>query len=88
MSCSNTKKKNIMYVFNDTDFGGAGQSLLDILTKIKNQINPTVVIRDDANVLDKFTQLGIKCYKIHFNIDYVKMGTVDEDKRIDRKSVV
>ena len=82
MSCSNTKKKNIMYVFNDTDFGGAGQSLLDILTKIKNQINPTIVIRDDANVLDKFTQLGIKCYKIHFNIDYVKMGTVDEDKRI------
>ena len=74
--------KNVMYIFNDAGFGGAGQSLLDTLTEIKNNVNPIIIIRDDSDVEDKFISLGVRCYKIKFHIDYVKIGTANDDKRI------
>ncbi len=77
----NMLKRNIMYIFNDTAFGGAGQSLLDTLVEIKGKINPIVIIRDDATVEDRFSELGIKCYQIPFSTDYVKIGSADEEKR-------
>lgn len=82
MYCGNRKKMNIMYIFNDTGFGGAGQSLLDTLSEIKSNVNPILIIRDDASVEGKFLELGIKCYKIHFSTDYVKIGSADEAQRI------
>lgn len=77
----NVGKKNIMYIFNDTGFGGAGQSLLDTLIEIRRMVNPIVVVQDIANVEDKFTELGINCYKIQFSVDYVKIGRADKDQR-------
>ena len=74
-------RKNIMYIFNDTDFGGAGQSLLDTLGGIKNDVNPVVIIRDDAPVEDKFIEMGIRYYKIYFSNDYVKIGSADDNRR-------
>lgn len=70
-----------MYIFNDTGFGGAGQSLLDTLSEIKGIVNPIVVVRDIANIEDKFIALGIKCYKIPFSADYVKIGSADAEQR-------
>lgn len=74
-------KKNIMYIFNDAGFGGAGQSLLDTLVEIKDKVKPIVVIRDDADVEDRFARLGVQCYGIHFATDYVKSGSADANKR-------
>lgn len=82
MNGENRDKMNIMYIFNDTAFGGAGQSLLDTLVEIKYKINPIVIIRDRAKVEEKFTDLGIKCYKIPFSTDYVKIGSADAEKRM------
>lgn len=77
----NTDKKNIMYIFNDRGWGGAGQSLLDILREIRKEINPIVVVRDDVSVEEKFRELGICCYKIHFTTDYIQIGKSDEMKK-------
>ena len=74
MNGQSADKRNIMYIFNDTVFGGAGQSLLDILTEIKEKVNPIVVVRDVAHIEDKFVELEIKCHKIQFSLDYVKIG--------------
>lgn len=75
-------KKNVLYIFNDKGFGGAAQSLLDILNDIKNSINPIVVTREDVIIERNFIESGIKYYKIRFFLDYVKIGTVDEDKKV------
>lgn len=74
-------KRHVMYIFNDTGFGGAGQSLFDTLTEIKEDVNPIVITRDDAMVESKFTEFGIRCYKIHFSTDFVKIGSVNENRR-------
>lgn len=74
-------KKNVLYIFNDKGFGGAAQSLLDILTGIKDKVNPIVVVREDVIIEEKFIEAGIKYYKIRFFLDYVKIGTVDENKK-------
>lgn len=74
-------KKNVLYIFNDKGFGGAAQSLLDILTGIKDSVNPVVVAREDVIIGEKFTEAGIKYYKIRFSLDYIKMGAADENKK-------
>ena len=71
-------KKNILYIFNDDGFGGAGQSLLDTLCRMRNIVNPTVIIRDDADVIDKFASMGIPYYKIHFFPDFAKHEVVND----------
>ncbi|MCM1182628.1 MAG: glycosyltransferase family 4 protein [Roseburia sp.] len=78
---NNNIQKNIMYIFNDTGFGGAGQSLLDTLSEIKSEINPIVIIQAGAEVENNFTELGIKCYRIPFATDYVKIGSAGMDKK-------
>lgn len=79
--CENAKRKNIMYIFNDRGFGGAGQSLLDTLREIGKEINPVVVVRDDVSVEGNFRELGISCYQIHFTTDYIQIGESDEVKK-------
>ncbi len=74
-------KKNVLYIFNDKGFGGAAQSLLDILTGIKDSVNPVVVAREDVIIEEKFIEAGIKYYKIRFFLDYVKIGAADENKK-------
>lgn len=74
-------RKNIMYVFNDSGFGGAGQSLLDTLAEIKDKVNPVVIIRDDVDVEGKFAELGVKTYRVDFSVDYVKTGSADAKKK-------
>ncbi len=71
-------KKNILYIFNDDGFGGAGQSLLDTLCRMRNIVNPTVIIRDDADVIDRFASMGIPYYKIHFFPDFAKHEVVND----------
>lgn len=74
-------KINILYIFNDDGFGGAGQSLLDTLSGVSNIVNPTVIIRDDADVIDKFVSMGIQCYKIRFLTDFAKTEVADDALR-------
>ena len=53
-------RKNVLYIFNDIGFGGAAQSLLDMLVGIKNSVNPIVVVREDIIIEEKFIEAGIK----------------------------
>lgn len=79
-------KLNIMYIWNDTTFGGATQSLLDTLVEIKTKVNPVVIMRDTVKDEGKFKELGIRYYKVHFEVNYVEIGKGGEEKRkIDRK---
>lgn len=80
----NAKKKNIIYIFNDSGVGGAAMSLLDILVEIKKYINPVVIMPDYAsNEVDKrFNELSVIYYKIHFSNDYAKIGSTDKNKKI------
>ena len=73
--------KKVLYIFNDDGFGGAGQSLLDMLIGIRKWITPVVVIRDDAPVEEKFKEVGIQCHRIRFSTDFVKIGTGDDRQR-------
>lgn len=77
-----SEKYNILFIFNDTSFGGASLSLWDTLISIRNIVNPLVVIREDAPVEDRFLEAGIKYKKINFYTDAVKMGTANEDQKI------
>jgi glycosyltransferase involved in cell wall biosynthesis len=82
----NMNKKNIMYIFNDVSFGGAGQSLLDTLGEIRSEINPVVIIRSDSLIENKFLELGIIYYKIDFSTDFVKPCDINiENKKWDIK---
>ena len=74
-------KKNILYIFNDMGFGGAAQSLLDILTGIREFVNPIVVAREDVIIEEKFVEAGIRFYKIRFFTNQVKIATSDENKK-------
>lgn len=76
------KEYNILFVFNDRNLGGAGQSLLDALVSLKDSVNPIIAIREDALVVDRFVEAGVKYYKINFDTDYVKIGTANEKQRI------
>jgi len=82
--CENIKKKNIMYIFNDSGIGGAAMSLLDTLKEIKKYINPIIIIPNSANeeVDIRFKGLCISVYKIHFSTDYVKVGNVTAEKKL------
>lgn len=73
--------KKVLYIFNDGGFGGAGQSLLDMLSEIRGVITPVVIIREEAPVEEKFAEAGIRCYRIRFSTDYVKMGTASDWQR-------
>lgn len=83
MSEASSQKAGIkvLYIFNDCGFGGAGQSLLDTLNEIRNYVTPAVIVRDDADVGDRFEMLGIRCYKIPFTTDFAPKGSVDEAQR-------
>ncbi|MCM1261852.1 MAG: glycosyltransferase family 4 protein [Butyrivibrio sp.] len=74
-------KKNIMYIFNDAIFGGAGQSLLDSLKELKKEVNPIVIIRQGIKIKDSFKALGLHCYEIRFSTDYVEIGSITEEKK-------
>lgn len=73
--------KKILYIFNDDGFGGAGQSLLDMLSGIREMVTPIVIIREDAPVEEKFTEAGIRCHRIRFSTDFVKIGSADDRQR-------
>ena len=75
------KKLNIMYIWNDTTFGGATQSLLDTLVEIKKKINPVVIMHDAVDDEEVFKKLDIRYYKIHFELNYTKIGNGNEEKR-------
>lgn len=82
MKSANQEVENIMYIFNDEGLGGATWSLLDILEEIKDSVNPIVIIREDTNAEDKFAELGLRLYKIHFSKDHVRIGEADRKKRV------
>lgn len=75
--------KNVMYIFNDINIGGAARSLVDILSKVKYKINPTVIVHDNIEVEQIFIEQNIHFYKLHFHLDYVKIGNSNEEKRLE-----
>lgn len=72
---------NVVYIFNDFDFGGATQSLLDTLASIGDSVNPIVIVREGSPIGDRFNKEGIKYYKINFSTDHVKLGTANDKLR-------
>lgn len=78
--------RNVMYIFNDVILGGAGRSLIDTITKIKDCVNPIVVIRDDAEVEDQFMALNIQYYKLHFTTDFVEIG--NKNKNMEKQNFI
>lgn len=74
-------KKNIMYICNDTGLGGATQSLLDTLKEIRKEVNPIVIIRQGVKIKDSFEALNIPCYEVQFSTDYMKIGSITNEKK-------
>ncbi len=68
------KQINVMYIFNDMTMGGATQSLIDLLTSIKELVRPVVVMRKDSKLENVFESLGIRYYKINFTTDNILLG--------------
>ncbi len=76
-------KRNILYIFNDNNLGGAALSLLDTLAEIREYVNAIIILRDtvEDEVSSKFEELGSCCYKIRFSTDYVNIGKVTDEKK-------
>ncbi len=74
-----------MYILNDNSMGGATHSLLEILGKIRNDVHPVVVVREEGPASDRMMEqldaLCIPCYRISFPTDILKSGEADEKKR-------
>lgn len=73
-------KIKVLYILNVTG-GGAMLSLIDMLTEMKNNVTPILIMRDDTKIEDKFADLNITYYKLRFSTDYVKIGTADASRQ-------
>lgn len=74
---------NIMYIINESQFGGAALSLFDILEREKDSIHPTVVIPAAGGIQERLEQHQIRYYILSFPLNYGKTGihTTEEADR-------
>ena len=56
----------VMYIINESALGGAAQSFLDMLTAIKNKVDPVVIIPSDGMIEECLLQMQIVYYIIPF----------------------
>lgn len=64
----------VMYIINESALGGAAQSFLDMLTAIKNKVDPVVIIPSDGMIEECLMQMQIVYYIIPFETDYRPIG--------------
>jgi len=64
----------VMYIINESALGGAAQSFLDMLTALKNKVNPVVIIPSDGMIEECLQQMQIAYYIIPFETDYRPIG--------------
>lgn len=65
---------NIMYIINESQFGGAALSLFDVLEIGKERLNPTVIIPSTGEIQERLEQLHIKYYIVSFKLNYGAIG--------------
>lgn len=65
---------NVLYIANDTGFGGATYSLLDMLEAVKEKVNPIVIIPSAGDVEEQLTRLHIAYYIVPFERDCGRIG--------------
>lgn len=75
---------NVLYISNESELGGAAQSLIDMLVSIKDKfIKPIVVIPQAGSIEEKLRELQIDYYIVYFSRGYGKIGVAtreDEDR--------
>lgn len=59
-------KYNVIYISSDVSLGGSAQSLVDMLSEIKQYINPIVIIPDHGILEETLLGLDIKYYVVSF----------------------
>lgn len=62
-----TDKKTILYISNDTGMGGAGQSLIDMLSYMGNYIIPIIVIPGEGQVEEALKNKKMIYYTVPFS---------------------
>ncbi|MBD5521760.1 MAG: glycosyltransferase family 4 protein [Lachnospiraceae bacterium] len=66
---------NVLYIINESEAGGAAQSLLDMLTVSRNRICAVVVIPSEGIIEERLRQIDIEYYVVPFKTDHRKIGT-------------
>lgn len=67
-------KKRILYVSSETTLGGASQSLCDMLSYLRQYVNPIVIIPGTGKLENRLKEMGIKYYVVKISRGYGKIG--------------
>lgn len=64
--------KNVLYInFAATNFDGATYSLMDLISSVRQWVNPFVLLRSEGCVADYFRQHGVECIICNFEENLV-----------------
>ncbi|MCI8774075.1 MAG: glycosyltransferase family 4 protein [Lachnospiraceae bacterium] len=66
---------NVLYIVNESEAGGAAQSLLDMLTVGRKRICAVVIIPSEGSIEERLQQMNIDYYVVPFKTDHRKIGT-------------
>lgn len=72
------KKKNILYISNEAALGGAAQSLIDMVKRLKEYINVIIIIPENGAIEEILKDLNIVYYIVPFVRGYGKIGNHSE----------
>ena len=68
------KMMNVLYISNEAALGGAAQSLVDMLKRLKEYINVIVIIPENGVIEEILKELNIMYYIVPFVRGYGKIG--------------
>ena len=74
------KRLTILYIWNDLTMGGATQSLIDTLVKMKDKATCIVAIREKNQIVEYLEGLDIKYYVLPFSCDYGLIDTCTKQR--------
>lgn len=74
---------SVLYIINESEAGGAAQSLLDMLPADRGRIRAVAVIPSEGSIEARFRQKNIDCYVVPFQTDHRKIG-VHTAAEVDR----
>ena len=60
---------NVLYIVNESEAGGAAQSLLDMLTVGRKRICAVVIIPSEGSIEERLQQMNIDYYVVPFKTD-------------------
>lgn len=75
---------SVLYIVNESEAGGAAQSLMDMLTAARERIHAIVVIPGEGSIEARFQKMNIDYYVVPFQTDHRKSGvhTAAEEDRV------